>query len=161
MDFFSYFIYNINKIRCFCKGGMRMKGLDVAKYIVDKCYREGKPITNLHLQKVLYFVQGEYFRQTGQFLIDEDFLAWQYGPVLKDVYEEFRWYYSSRIYETHSINICQEIRDIIDPIIEERRNKTAGMLVNESHKPGGAWHKTYDGSKQTIIPKSRIQEEFS
>lgn len=138
-----------------------MKGLDVARYIIDKCYREGKPITNLHLQKVLYFVQGEYYRKTKEFLIDEDFLAWPYGPVLEDVYEEFRWYYASRIYESHNIEIAENIRKIIDPIIEDKRNKTAGMLVSDSHKKGGAWDKSYDGNKKTVIEKKLIKEEFS
>ena len=161
MDFYGYFVYNVNRIKYFCKGGLKMKGLDVAKYIIDKCYREGKTVTNLHLQKILYFVQGEYYKKTKKFLIDDNFLAWKYGPVLKDVYEEYSWYYSSRIYESHSIDIPQEVKDIIDPVIEEKRNKTAGALVNETHKPGGAWDQCYDGNKRTIIPRELIKADFS
>lgn len=139
-----------------------MKGLDVAKYVVDKCCREGRSLTNLHLQKVLYFVQGEYYQITGNWLIEDDFLAWQYGPVLQSVYDEYSWYYSSRITETYNdISIEGSIRGIIDPIIEERRKKTAGALVEESHRIGGAWYRSYNGLKSTIIPKSLIAEEFT
>lgn len=161
MDFPDYFVYNIKKVKSFFKGEMKMKGLDIAKYIVDKCYREGKPVTNLHLQKILYFVQGEYYRQTKKFLIEDDFLAWQYGPVLREVYDEYSWYYSSRIYESYSIEIPEDIRSIIDPIIEEKRNKPAGALVNETHKLGSAWSKCYDKNKKTVIPRDLIKADFS
>ncbi len=137
-----------------------MKGLDVARYIVDKCYRNDKPITNLHLQKILYFVQGEYYRKTGELLIDDDFLAWQYGPVIQEVYDEYSWHYSSRIYETYDLDIDEEITEVIDPIIEAKRRKTAGALVNESHKPGGAWDQVYDEDKKTVIPKELIRKDF-
>lgn len=162
MDFLGYFVYNIKKVKNFFKGEMKMKGLDIARYIIDKCYREGKPVTNLHLQKILYFVQGEYYRKTKKFLIEDDFLAWQYGPVLREVYDEYNWYYSSRIYESYSIEIPEEIRNIIDPIIEEKRNKPAGALVNETHKPGSAWSKCYkSGNKRIVIPKELIKADFS
>lgn len=161
MDFFNFIIYNTNIVKYFCKGGGNMKGIDIAKYIVNRCYKKGKPITNLHLQKILYFVQGEYFAKTKKWLIDDDFLAWKYGPVLKDVYDEFSWHYASRIYETYDVRIPERIRKIIDPIIDEKRSKSAGALVNESHKVGGAWDYCYDGSFSTIIPKEQIEEEFS
>lgn len=163
IDLFYKFLYNNLKKKYFCRGGINMmKGLDVAKYIVDKCCKEGKAITNLHLQKILYFVQGEYFHQTGKFLIEDDFLAWKYGPVLNDVYEEYRWYYSARIYETHDeIEISQYDRDIIDPVIEEKRSKTVGKLIAESHKTNGAWDRCYNGDKNTIISKMDIKKDFS
>lgn len=162
MDRFGHFVYNNkHKMILCCEGGVNMKGLDVAKYIIDKCYREGKPVTNLHLQKILYFVQGGYYKHTKKFLIDDSFLAWKLGPVIKDVYEEYSWYYSSRIYESHSIDIPEDVKEIIDPIIEERRNKTAGALVNETHKPGGPWDQCYDGNKRTVIPSELIKADFS
>lgn len=42
--------------------GKRMyDALDIAKYIVDKCTVEKCPITNLQLQKILYFLQKKTF----------------------------------------------------------------------------------------------------
>lgn len=32
--------------------------LTIAMYIIDKCFKEGEPVTNLRLQKLLYFIQG-------------------------------------------------------------------------------------------------------
>ncbi len=35
--------------------------LDVAKYIITYCKKNQKPISNLKLQKLLYFVQSQFF----------------------------------------------------------------------------------------------------
>ena len=34
--------------------------MDLAKYIVSKCYYDGCPISNLQLQKILYYIQKEF-----------------------------------------------------------------------------------------------------
>ena len=36
MDFFDFIIYNTNIVKYFCKGGGNMKGIDIAKYIVNR-----------------------------------------------------------------------------------------------------------------------------
>lgn len=46
---------------------------NVAIYIINWCLDHNVPITNLKLQKLLYFVQGEYSRAKGTRLIGDDF----------------------------------------------------------------------------------------
>ena len=36
--------------------------LDIAKYIIDKCTRENLAISNLQLQKILYYVQKTFLQ---------------------------------------------------------------------------------------------------
>lgn len=68
--------------------------LDVANYIiwyVNK--KELKPLgslTPLKLQKILYYVASSYFKKYDELLFSEPFQKWQYGPVVKDVYHEFK-----------------------------------------------------------------------
>ena len=64
------------------------KAIDVAKYIVNKCIDDGYPISNLQLQKILYFIQRYYLQKDDQ-LFDDDFEAWQFGPVIPAVYYKF------------------------------------------------------------------------
>ena len=66
------------------------KAIDIAKYIINKSIDFNRPISNLQLQKILYYVQGEYIKVTkGCKLFDEDLEAWAYGPVVPEVYYEF------------------------------------------------------------------------
>ena len=42
------------------------KAIDLSKYIVSKCVRDNIPISNLQLQKILYYIQKEFLRDKGQ-----------------------------------------------------------------------------------------------
>ncbi|MDS3925257.1 Panacea domain-containing protein [Staphylococcus hominis] len=64
-------------------------------------------ITNLQLQKVLYFTflnlinNDDVEEETLREMYDEStqFLVWRYGPVIEEVYEKFRIYGSTPILE--------------------------------------------------------------
>ena len=80
--------------------------LEIAKYIIDRCYRIGKPVTNLKLQKLLYFIQIESYRMDNEPLFFNDIVAWQFGPVVTDVYYEYNMFGGSPILLTYDhINI--------------------------------------------------------
>lgn len=75
-----------------------MKALNVANYIINKCIDFGKPISNLTLQKFMYFVHLDFLKKTGKKLItDEEFEAWQWGPTIKRVYDKFRMFGSNEL----------------------------------------------------------------
>lgn len=38
------------------------KALDISKYIINKCVNDEKYISNLQLQKILYFIQKEFLK---------------------------------------------------------------------------------------------------
>lgn len=108
-----------------------MRGLDVAQYVVDRCCRQGMSTTYIHLQKMLFLLQIEYIKETGSPLIDGEFIIDGIYPVLPEVRDEFSWYYSAPISETHYIEIPIECKQIIDPIIDSKRKKSAGALSVE------------------------------
>lgn len=47
-------------------------------------------ISNLKLQKLLYYAQGTYLAITGYELFHEPILAWKHGPVVNSVYQEYK-----------------------------------------------------------------------
>ena len=55
--------------------------LDIARYIINKCNEKGIIISNLKLQKLLYFVQGYMLALTGnRYILEQNiitFLNWQ------------------------------------------------------------------------------------
>ena len=50
---------------------------------------------------------------------------------------------------------------LIDRIVEEKRVLDPWQLVEETHKPGGAWYKIYSDNERNdkIIPEELIAEE--
>lgn len=135
-----------------------MKALELADYIINT---SPKDLSNLELQKTMYFVELDYCKQTGKSLIDEDFEAWDYGPVVPEVYREFRDYGAESIDRTNKMSISEEIqKDIVDSSIKRCSQKRPWELVSESHRNDGAWQKTID-KNLVVIDKELIAEEAS
>ena len=61
----------------------------IARYIVDYCTKNNTPITNLKLQKLLYYVWIDYYKATNKPLFSNYICAWPLGPVVVDAYDEF------------------------------------------------------------------------
>ena len=60
---------------------MSYTALEIAKYIISTCSKKNRPISNLKLQKLLYFAWIYYYTKTGNGLFHDDICAWQFGPV--------------------------------------------------------------------------------
>lgn len=133
-----------------------IKATDLAKYIINTSPRR---MSNLELQKTMYFAELDYRKRTGQQLIKEDFEAWQYGPVVPDVYNDYRDYGSRNIERTGESGVLDGVNtDIIDSSIDRCAYKKAWELVEESHRINGAWRKTRDKGS-TTIDENLINEE--
>ena len=141
---------------------MCYSALEVAKYIISSCCESGTPISNLKLQKLLYFIQGEFFKVKGQPAFEDDLSAWQLGPVVSSVYYEFCVYAGTPILNTYHTKICDDDKVIIDTVVSNKKDMPAWKLVDETHQIGTPWHKIYnEKGNRSIIPKYLIAEHFS
>ena len=68
---------------------MTYSAVDIAKYIVSYCSGKHRPVSNLKLQKMLYYTWIDYYKKTGTALFFNEICAWQLGPVVPDAYYEF------------------------------------------------------------------------
>lgn len=127
------------------------RALLIANYIVFVALRRGIDITNLHLQKILYYLQAESLVHTGRPLFDGVIEKWRLGPVVPTVYHEYKKFGSQPIKEiareiifnnsTMNVefvdfdenNINFEDRERIDPLIIQLLNKDAFELVDKTH----------------------------
>lgn len=145
------------------KGGKTMySALDLSKYIVTKCSNDGCSISNLQLQKILYYIQKDFLQNKGITAFSDEIEAWQFGPVVPNVYYAFCGFGSMPITSTFDISTPINIshRNTIDTIVETKRKLNPWDMVEETHKPDGAWHKVYNNGKgcYDIIPVSLIKE---
>lgn len=131
---------------------MYYKALDIAKYVITKCTNDNCPISNLQLQKILYNLQKGYLQKKGKLFLDV-IEAWQWGPVVPNVYRVYCVYGSMKIDEIYDIDLPESVKRIIDPIIVQKRNINPWLLVDETHKKNGAWDRIYRngaGNKEVI-----------
>lgn len=133
-----------------------MEALDVAKYIINKAIDMDKPISNLQLQKILYFAHLESLKQ-GEKLIDEPFEAWDLGPVIRSVYNEFCVYGANRLAlkEECSIPSLPNIDSELIKLIETPSWDLTELINN----PNSAWAKSHKEGEKNIIPDSLMSKE--
>ncbi len=133
--------------------------VDLSKYIISKCIDDSHPISNLQLQKILYYIQ-KYFLNRGDIAFSDDIEAWQFGPVVPDVYYHYCGYGAMPITTVHeSYDIDAKDISAINDIVENKRTLDPWTLVAETHKANGAWDQIYKkglGNHQ-VIPTDLIK----
>lgn len=129
---------------------MSNRAIDCAAYLVNYAKSKKNLISNLQLQKMLFFAQVDYMtKHHGDELFDDPIFAWQYGPVIPDVYNAYSCYGGSPIQDVspggRAADIKEaEARDSLNAVYENWVGRPAWSLVAESHKPGKAWDCVYN-----------------
>ena len=65
---------------------------DVADYIIWSSHESGSFISNLKLQKLLYYVQAWHLAVFQRPLFPEKFQAWLRGPAIPEIYQRYQGY---------------------------------------------------------------------
>lgn len=64
--------------------------LDIARYVINHYNKKSVEISNLKLQKLIYYVQAAFLVERDKACFDEPIVNWSYGPVVEIVYREYR-----------------------------------------------------------------------
>lgn len=137
--------------------------LDIAKKIIASTNIElGDSITNLKLQKLLYYMQGYYLAVFAKPLFDEDIEAWMYGPVVPSVYDYYCKYERNAIPVDTSakvITLPDNEEDLINEILDLYSRYSASALVDMTHKEM-PWATSEDKGKGQVISKEKMEKFF-
>ena len=140
-----------------------LTALDVAKYIVDYHQKRKSEINNLKVQKLLYFVDASFMKKNnGISLFHDDFEAWDYGPVIDEVYEHYKGNGSRPILLFNFLSdaeITVEVKNLIEKVVTHFWDTDAWELVDKTHKQD-PWLKNYQSNQKNVIPKKEIFAYF-
>ena len=135
----------------------------IAKYIIKYSSENLKYVSNLRLQKILYFVQAEFLVSKNEPCFREDIYAWQYGPVVPSVYNKYRIFGSMSIpaeeTDLDSYKILDDDKFIINEVVDECNKYSTTYLVQLTHeqKP---WKAAIAKGVDHIISKDSIKNYF-
>lgn len=147
--------------------------LSVANTFLDLARQEGRSISNMKLQKLLYFAQGHSLGLRGTRIINETPKAWRYGPVFPTVYREFREHGADAItrpaYEYDWGNDRPAVVPTIPPgddyslvraVWDAYKDRSAVELSNMSHVIDGPWDRVYGRSDSDDILDADLRQYF-
>jgi uncharacterized phage-associated protein len=138
--------------------------LQIANLLLQKAKEVGESgelMTNMKLQKMLYYEQGFHLACFGTPLFEEDIEAWQYGPVVPIVYEHYRQYGGEGLepIETSNVVLDEEEMSIFNQVFEMFNKFSAIGLMNMTHseKP---WANAGTPMRGNIISKEALKDYF-
>lgn len=154
--------------------------LDVCRYIINYSNEQNYGISNLKLQKILYFVQAYFlaFTEEHEPCFPEKIEAWDFGPVVPEAYHEYKQYGSGdipmitsyiewndeNIWDSQRIDydpsrISQKAKEIIDAIVDKFSEYSATDLVTITHNQA-PWKKAYIPHMNNEITHESIRGYF-
>lgn len=136
---------------------LKITAIDVAKFFLAMI-----PISHLQLQKLVYLAYKEYLTKYEESLFKEKIVAYQYGPVVEEVYQTFKTYGSKTIeindskeYILKDIHLPQalgrmalakeaeKIIPVLLKVVDKYGALSARQLVDFTHSKQGPWDTVY------------------
>lgn len=133
-------------------GGVHMYNvIDVCNYIISYCRKKGYEITNLRLQKILYFIQAFFLQEINTPCFENQMEAWDLGPVVPEAYHFFKEFGSKPLSEkkgSTSQDIELDDKNRINEVLDCLSKYSTYQLVNITHnqKPWKKNHKKYENN---------------
>lgn len=156
--------------------------LEVCRHIINYSNKKDYGISNLKLQKILYFVQAYFLiiSDGERPCFNEKIEAWDFGPVVPKAYHEFKKYGSGDIPTITTILVREDENDIwnfdrmpylddkitrqdkgkIDAVVDLFSDYSATDLVTLTHQQS-PWKDVYVRHKNNEIEQKKILEYFN
>jgi uncharacterized phage-associated protein len=131
----------------------------VADWFIRFAHEVGDPITNLKLQKLVYYAQAWHLALNGTRLMPAQFQAWVHGPVCHPLYQRFRKYAWNPISEdVEEPGLPTEVESHLREIMEVYGGFTAWDLERLTHAEE-PWRKARGGIAPDAPSTSVIADE--
>lgn len=154
--------------------------LDVCRHVINYSNERNYGISNLKLQKILYFIQAYFLinKKDGACCFNEKIEAWDFGPVVPEAYHEYKQYGSGDIPTVHSYilfdkddiweskrvefndNIEEDDKKLIDTVVDKFSDYSATDLVSLTHRQS-PWIDAYNPHQNNEITVDAIRKYFN
>ncbi|MBQ6335295.1 MAG: DUF4065 domain-containing protein [Erysipelotrichaceae bacterium] len=141
----------------------KCSAIDCANYLIFLMGDNCDDLSNMKLNKLLYYAQGYSLRDNDKPLFYDPVEAWKHGPVISSVYYEYADS-GNHIYNYDSSkldNINEEDKKLLYKIALNFGKYTASYLRNMTHRPNTPWYQIFDENvMHKEIPSSLIKTYF-
>ena len=159
------------------EGGVNMYSAKaIANYFLDKADEDSISLSPMKIIKLVYIAHGWYLALTDEPLIKDYVEAWTYGPVIPDLYHEFKQFGSDpiqgRAFERiepsiyageNSLELPFSTEQFLNRIWDIYKEYTALQLSSATHQPDTPWYITmqeHSGLKNPVIEDKLIRKYY-
>lgn len=115
---------------------IRYSVFDIASYFLYKAQEDQELLSNLKLQKLVYYAQGLHLAAFNKPLFKEKIKAWIYGPVVPKLYSIYKDFGTKGISADPTFDpssIDEKTRDFLDEVHEAFGQFSAIRLMELAH----------------------------
>ena len=136
----------------------------IANFFIELANNTGSFVSNLKLQKLVYYSQAWHLALHDKPLFEEDFEAWIHGPVIPNLYHHYKHFGWKPIEEDVKVNLPPAILDYLKEVADEYFVCDAYELEQMTHLEA-PWQKARAGlapyePSTAIILKNWMQEYY-
>lgn len=127
---------------------------DVCDLIIIFEMRNNRQVSNLRLQKLLYFIQAQFIVEFDKPCFNSLMEAWHYGPVIPSVFQAYKHFGSLSITQTNNKSL-DEARQLVvhhqtvEELLDRMSKYSTTSLVNISHEQA-PWKNSYSHGREEI-----------
>jgi uncharacterized phage-associated protein len=137
---------------------------DIADYFIWLANETGSFISNLKLQKLVYYAQAWHIALYESPLFAEDFQAWVHGPVIPSLYQKYKTFGWQPILEDADPRLPEDVLRFLDEVAEEYFACDAYELEQMTHAED-PWDRARgdlppDAPSNEIIKKEWMKEYY-
>ncbi len=141
----------------------RLIATNAAKWFIQRAADSGDALTNMKLQKLLYYAHGYSLVRRGVGISREPIQAWEHGPVAPEQYRMFSAFDRDPIpgafTESRAI-VSPEVESILEAVWREFGQLSAAELRRMTHREA-PWRSVYvDGQRDLVISDQTMLEYF-
>lgn len=143
---------------------MSFSSLSVANSFIELARNEGKVLSNMQLQKLVFFAHGYVLAFLNKELTNDTAKAWTFGPVYPVLYNSLRHFGSHGTDQPlpgiPEISQSSDEFQIIQNVWNAYKFHTASTLSRISHNIGSPWHQIWEINKFGEIPNNIIRTYY-
>jgi uncharacterized phage-associated protein len=145
----------------------------IANFFLDRADARGIKVSIMTLLKVLYFAHAWYLAKENKPLIGQPFEAWDYGPVSRVVYDQFKDYGKSPIntravsfdvkrasFLPTSYNLDEYTQKFLSNIFDYYSQFDPFRLSDLTHEKGSPWEVIWSAAATRAIPGMHIPNDL-
>lgn len=141
------------------------KAMDIANFFVQLSNSiPDDSISNLKLNKMLYFAQGWMLAVNDRPLFEEDFEAWDYGPVIREVYDAYKpcgkWPIKEAADSFDESSLDSQELELLADVYNAYGKYTGYALANMTYQKGTPWEKVHVYKANNLISKDSMRTFF-
>lgn len=137
-----------------------ISSFDVARYFLSLVDEDaGDSLSNLKLQKLVYYAQGYYLALYDEPLFPERIEAWIHGPVVPDLYHNLKQFGAEPVRVDGEFDpgmYSDKVQELLDEVYSVYGQFSAGQLRNFTHREP-PWMNTPNGE---TIPVDLMRDYF-